>query len=564
MKKLFFILLFLFFISFELCSMEESRKRKQPEEEEKGCLLQKQPQQPPIKRRRVSTKPPQIKTLKEIAKQKFIEVIPELENVPELLESIPAEEVRQAIKAEAQKKLCFEETRLHNATSEQEVENLLTLGVDPNLKDRSGKTALNALIDKGHLNAAFHLVSIALTAIPYQTIPLEKLTEENIHHLIKSYLLATQGNGLDVSSPDEYAVTPLQRAIQKQDLDLVNLIIEILQEQKKLKAKKDEAKGYYLFLPQEAKNIKLPAALNTTNKIEWSAFTLAIRYMPELIDNFISLGASVNEKNQYGEAPLMFAATYNPSLIPTLIKARANIHAKNKKGETALMLAAQNNTEAVQLLIDAGANINIKDLDNETALYHAARFNPNTIEPLIKAGVNPNEKGTNGETPLLAAVSQGSSEAVKKLLEFGADPNGKNNEGLDALTMAIAQDQSNIVKVLLEHGAEITEKTLALAARNREIKELIIPFLGSYLIKAVRENNVEIIKNMLKVGANPNFRDKISSETPLEIAIEKNEPEIIKALLEGGAEITDQSIEKAQGNVEIFNLIAQNFASAFD
>ncbi len=467
MKNFIFYGIFaLLFMSGEVHAMEE-RKRKEPEKEE-PAQTRPELQQPPIKRRRIISKPTKVKTLKEISKQKFIEVAPEVENLSELLASIPAEELRQQIKAEFQKRLPFEETRLHNARSEQEIENLLILGVNPNLQDRSAKTALNALIDKGHLDAAFHLVSIAHEAIPYQNIPLEKLEkDESIKPIIKALLIATQGNGLDVSTPDVYKVTPLQRAIQHEDLELAVEIIEILKQQQKIDSIYDVNLAdmtaltlAILYLPQLITTFK-ELGIDLTIKDEAgnpSLLFLAVKNdKADAIKYLINAGIDINEKNNDGISALMGAASNNSPLIKLLLENGADPNAMNNNGGTVLMFArlhpevikllldagAQinkqdifgnttlihaivDNIESAKLLINAGANIALEDQEGKTALFIAATENPSAIEPLIKAGADPNKPNSKGKLPLFTAAKRGALEGVKKLLEFGANPNKKS------------------------------------------------------------------------------------------------------------------------------------------
>ncbi len=246
MKKLFFILLSLFFISFELCAMEgqqeeyqkESRKRKEPEkekeqEQENVC------QQLRIKRRRTT-----VPSLRQIAAEKIAEIAPEIEELSEFIESIPEEELKHEIREAAQQELPFAPTRLHNAQTEKEIETALTLGFDPNIKDRSGKTAINSLIYNEHDNEALHLINL--------------INE-------KGGLL-----NLDVSTPDNDVFTPLQRAILHKNLELAKRIISILQKQNKLDS------------------------INNINNQKESALTLAIQHLPELVELLIKLGANPN------------------------------------------------------------------------------------------------------------------------------------------------------------------------------------------------------------------------------------------------------------------------------
>jgi ankyrin repeat protein len=425
----------------------EERKRKEPEEE-KGKEKEICPQ-PPLKRKRMARPP--VKTLREIAKQKFIEVLPEVENYSEILESIPAEEVKEEIKQNRVsgwiRQSGFEETLLHRAQSAEDIDKGLAFGFDPNTKDRRGRTALNALIEKGNLDAAFHLVT-------------------------------AKEKSLDVHSPDNSGITPLQNAIEHEDEQLAKNIFKILKQSPRV----------------------ILDDIDSFNSTNWSAFTLAIRYMPKLAKKFLKKGAHIYETNKYGEKPIMFAAKYTPSLIKPLIdtslsfddeelgnkknkngktplmyaaesnpdsteillqydKILKHINEQDKEGKTALMYAAASNIKAVESLIGAGADINIEDKEGNTALYYAIeKSNLNAITLLIDAGVDPN---------------QDSLEAVKKLLELGADPNGENNEGLNALTMAINHNQPEIVKVLLEHGAKVTDQSIEKAQSNVEIFNLI-------------------------------------------------------------------------------------------
>ena len=523
----------IFYISF---AMEEQPKRKfseiseKPEKEKENkadaCPI-------PRKRRRIEAKPTQVKTLKELSKQKFIEVAPHLENLPELLESIPAQELIEEIKAESQKKLSYEETRLHNARSKQEVENFLTLGVDPNAQDRDGKTALNALIDKGQLDEAFHLLTL-------------------------------KQKDLDVSTPDQYGITPLQRAIQHKDLELADFIVEILEEQNKIGS-------IYDFTP-----------ITAVNKAYWSALTLAIRYMPEFLITLQRLGFNFNTilPGHHKNTPLMIAARWNAKAIPLLIAAGSPINAKNNFGNTALMTAAAYNTEALKLLLDTGADITAVNNHGQTALF-LALSNPSAIELLIKAGAKLDVPDKYGNRPLYQAVNQNLSGGVKKLLEFGADPNVKSHvlnmrnrqvEFRTPLEAAIENNQPETVKILLDAGANPNTKkangatALILSIQyqpsavqlllekgadpNAKREHNITPLM--YAAKIISSTNAT--KALLDAGANPNAKTD-RGHTALTYAINANNVAAVKLLLDAGTQVIRQDVTEAKDKSEIMELL---------
>lgn len=523
---------------------EISKTPEKEKEKEKEHI----PQCPvPRKRRRIEPKAVTVLPLRELAKQKFIEVAPGLENLPQLLESIPAEEVREEIKSESQKPLSYEETRLHNARSELEVENLLTLGVDPNVKDRDGRTALNALINKGFLDAAFHL-------------------------------LALKGKDLDISSPDIHGVTPLQAAIKHQDIELATFIVEILKEQ-------DNEDSIYNY-----------------DSNHWTALMLAIRYLPELIDTFQQFGLDLKHlepDTQYklmstaalynanaiqplikaalyvniadsktGNTPLMMAAASNPQAVASLLNSGADPNIQNKSGDTALMYAiTAKDLEALQLLINASADINIENKKGFTPLFQAAVSNPKTIDLLIKAGADPNKANFYGKFPLFEAGKAHSLEGVKKLLEFGANANASNRtlpgKSQTALEVAIVGNKPEIVKALLDAGADPNAKNynnttaLMLAAQFQPAAVLLLLDKGAdpnaqddngftALMHAIMSAQSNTIKVLIDAGADPNAKESNGSNG-LTLAIRLPFPNLgtVKMLLDTGAQLTDADIKAA-------------------
>ena len=83
------------------------------------------------------------------------------------------------------------------------------------------------------------------------------------------------------------------------------------------------------------------------------------------------------------------------------------------------------------------------------------------LDRLLRAGIDVSVTDTNTtkNTPLHWAASFGSAITVQLLLEqFGADPNVTNSQGMTALHDAVLRSDTEIVKVLIKFGANPTIK----------------------------------------------------------------------------------------------------------
>ncbi|MGH0121380.1 UNVERIFIED_CONTAM: hypothetical protein FKN15_072414 [Acipenser sinensis] len=171
------------------------------------------------------------------------------------------------------------------------------------------------------------------------------------------------------------------------------------------------------------------------------------------------------------------------------------------------------------------------DSSNSSPLHDAA--GGGRIQ-LIKEIVNTtgsdglNVTDNKGNTPLHLAVKYKQSESCRTLLELGADPNILNANQISALHMAVNLRHNDIVEVLLSHSSVNmnlegdlgnTPVMLACSIDNHEALNLL----------AREEIGHQIERHI-------NYVDK-SGSTPLHLAVQGGNTEVIKLCISNGAKI---------------------------
>jgi ankyrin repeat protein len=301
-----------------------------------------------------------------------------------------------------------------------------------------------------------------------------------------------------------------------------------------------------------------------------------------------------------GTAALVWAATRNDlAIADLLLRAGADVKAANEFGATALYAAAAHSDPAMTAkLLAAGADANTPLTSGETPLMEAAgRGNLATVRALLSNKANPNARELNGgQNALMWALSQRQSAVVEELVKGGADVHAGSKTGFTPLMFAAQQGDVDSARILLRAGAKpndaqpktaLTPLMIASAMGHTEAIDLLLdnganPNLvdaNGYtsLHRVVRDSDyginlgskgeiLTIVNSLLKHGANPNARlnqdkEKAAEEirngnvatyekrtavtvteiilqgaTPLFLAAEVNNLDVIKLLVEAGAD----------------------------
>jgi ankyrin repeat protein len=224
----------------------------------------------------------------------------------------------------------------------------------------------------------------------------------------------------------------------------------------------------------------------------------------------------------------------NSEIVRLLLVHGADPNAKGDWGRTALMLA--NTAAKVKLLVASGANVEARDEEGQTALMKAAsNGNAAVVTALLESRANVNAFDNKSMNALLFSLNDENyahgeerktlparriEVARRLLLAKSINVNAQNVDGETALMRAVRLENVELVKSLLDHGADPkrsdvlgnTAAILAYEKENAEMAELLpvklkrqpLNVLNAFLRAAVGKKDEEKVTELLGAGADPN------------------------------------------------------------
>ncbi len=198
---------------------------------------------------------------------------------------------------------------------------------------------------------------------------------------------------------------------------------------------------------------------------------------------------------------------------------------KAKELETLLWVSTRNGYQAiVQLLLREGVDVNATPDGGHNALYTAISANQDAIAELfIEYGADVNIKGGEYGTALQMAVVQGNDLVARLLLDKGADLNAQGGKHGTALIAAVAWGRVSIWELLLTAGADVNQAADVLGLHNR-----LTP-----LMMAIEKNDSDCVKRLLDAGADPNVQPS-GVHSPLALAAKRRNEDMVSSLLRKG------------------------------
>ena len=286
------------------------------------------------------------------------------------------------------------------------------------------------------------------------------------------------------------------------------------------------------------------------------------------------------------------------------------------EGETvrAVHFAAYGHADLLRLLIEYGADVDAYGYEGNhqwspplvLACWEGSR---ETVQILLEAGANPNLPAIHGGSPLHSAINHWDQWKIDILLRYGArhdifsasvvgdleEVKRQMNDGdfllsrrdmyrnRTALEWAAFRRQEEVGEYLIEQGAEVTPQVLICLGMLDEIKkcveddpEFVNRRIGAEwsdppLLWAIRSGQVEVLKYLLSVGADPNGRgswDQMALPLTVDLPVETS-LEVAKMLIDAGAdvEVTRRQTGRThlgefttKGNLEVADLLIRHGA----
>ncbi|CAG9861269.1 unnamed protein product [Phyllotreta striolata] len=243
-----------------------------------------------------------------------------------------------------------------------------------------------------------------------------------------------------------------------------------------------------------------------------------------------SAGPAQQQQQQQAQAPektsLVEACTDGDvGTVRKLLTEGRSVHETSEEGESLLSLACSAGYfELAQVLLAMHANVEDRGMKGEcTPLMEAASAGHLDIVRLLVAhGADVNAQSTSGNTPLMYGCAGGHTEVVKFLLEHDANVEDHNENGHTPLMEAASAGHVGLAKILLSHGAGIN-------THSNEFKE-------SALTLACYKGHLDMVRFLLEAGADQEHKTDEMHTALMEASMDGH-VEVARLLLDSGAQV---------------------------
>ncbi|KAL3424923.1 ankyrin unc44 [Phlyctema vagabunda] len=240
--------------------------------------------------------------------------------------------------------------------------------------------------------------------------------------------------------------------------------------------------------------------------------------------------------------PIVVAAKYgHANIIKMLLEAGTSVDGKDSDGRPAIWWAALlGQHEAVQALIHGGADKSAVEIGLTEALDYPILFSVVRVprikicRALLLYGVDPNipKRSTYPTSTLGLAALNGNVDTCRLLVEYGADINGCHDD--KPIIHGVFSKKREMVDFFLEKEADV------------DVKIDTDQMTSTPLIAAAEINDNKIAAALLENNATIDLALS-SGKTALHYAADEGNPDMIKLLIEAGADTSIAAFDRGWG-----------------
>lgn len=246
----------------------------------------------------------------------------------------------------------------------------------------------------------------------------------------------------------------------------------------------------------------------------------------------LTMGATATFADYDRRTPLHVAAAEGHMRVCILlIESGADVSAKDRWGNTPFSDAREGRHIDVQQLLESHGAIDDSscsmDVTSLELMQFAAKGHLEAVRERIVAGASASFHDYDQRTPLHLACSEGFVEVAEILLVNGASYSVKDRMGRTPVDDALKNGHRGVLRLLCQYGARIPPHLF-------EGQPEALTQRGMDLIEHAARGRIDILKQFLAHGANPDFRD-YDKRTALHLACVEGKHEVVRILLRAGA-----------------------------